>query len=210
MTIPNDIARFIIDVRYRKIAEENFLCFEELNKNFIELKSKISEILSSCKDRENPPMEYYELQYKVCAVTDEMYQASILVIVFSAMYLEAFIYDYAATSLGDSYVKAHLEKLDLVSKWLIIPRLINGKHINKESKAYELLKKLSTIRNSLVHFKSTNAFYGEELSEFLKKQEHEISQSTKQAHLAMSEAIKELSKIDEKHPRVIQAMRGYT
>jgi hypothetical protein len=45
----------------------------------------------------------------------ELAKSSIIVIVFSAMAVEAYIYDYAARHLGDNYVKDHLEKLDTLS-----------------------------------------------------------------------------------------------
>jgi hypothetical protein len=76
------------------------------------------------------------------------------IIVFVAMSLEAAIYDYAAWHLGDTYVRNHLDKLDLVSKWLIVPQLITGKAIPTGRPPYERLKALVVARNALVHAKS--------------------------------------------------------
>ncbi len=50
-------------------------------------------------------------------------------IVFAGMCLEAAIYDYASIQLGDKFVKKHFEKLDLLSKWIIIPKFVCGKQI---------------------------------------------------------------------------------
>ncbi len=80
-------------------------------------------------------------------------QAAVIVITFSGMCLEAFFYDYAATHLGDTYAKEHLDKLDLKSKLLIIPRLVCGKEIDKSAHVYQKVQQLVTDRNYLVHFK---------------------------------------------------------
>ena len=54
---------------------------------------------------------------------DEYYEAAFLAIVFAGMTLEAVIYDFAARHLGEEYVKQHIDRLDLVSKWVIVPQL---------------------------------------------------------------------------------------
>ena len=81
-------------------------------------------------------------------------QAAVIGITFAAMCLEAFFYDYAATELGDTFAEEHLDKLDLPSKLIVIPRLVCCKGIKKSSDVYEKVKRLSKDRNYLVHFKS--------------------------------------------------------
>ena len=81
-------------------------------------------------------------------------QAAVIGITFAGMCLEAFFYDYAASKLGDNFTNEHLDKLDLPSKLLIIPRLVCGKGVEKSSPVYEKVKRLSKDRNYLVHFKS--------------------------------------------------------
>lgn len=99
-----------------------------------------------------------ENEYSTLAKSEEYYekreQAAVIGIAFAALCLEAFFYDYAATKLGDDFVKEHLDKLDLPSKLLIIPTLVCGKGIMKSSHVYEHVKRLSKERNYLVHFKS--------------------------------------------------------
>ncbi|WP_318400392.1 hypothetical protein [Photobacterium leiognathi] len=75
-------------------------------------------------------------------------------IVFSAMCVEAAINDYAGTHLGDKYFENHLCNLDVVSKWVVIPKLVCGKEIKKSSAAFGALKQLIRSRNQLVHSKS--------------------------------------------------------
>jgi hypothetical protein len=85
----------------------------------------------------------------------ELAKSSIIVIVFSAMAVEAYIYDYAARHLGDTYVKDHLEKLDTLSKWVIIPELITGREMPHRENWRGLLTKLIKTRNSIIHHKSS-------------------------------------------------------
>ncbi len=85
---------------------------------------------------------------------------------FAAMCLESFIYEYAASNFSDTYAKKYLDKLDLVSKWVVIPRLVLGKEFPKDSQSFEHLKEIRSERNNLVHSKSRP-----ELTEEAKKQE---------------------------------------
>lgn len=81
-------------------------------------------------------------------------QAAIKAIVFSAMCVEASINNYAGAQLGDSYFNKHLASLDVISKWVVIPKLVCGKSIDKSCAAFDSLKQLIKARNSLVHNKS--------------------------------------------------------
>jgi len=80
--------------------------------------------------------------------------ASMVSVVFSALALEAFINHYASQRLSKSYFENYLDKLDLVSKWLVIPRLIHGSQLESGSRAMNSLRWLVSLRNSLVHYKS--------------------------------------------------------
>ena len=89
-------------------------------------------------------------------------------IVFSAMCLEAFIYDYAANNFTDTYAKKYLDKLDIASKWVIIPKMITGKDFPTDSQAFQDLQRLIKERNNIVHSKSTHKPRSENLVEILK------------------------------------------
>ena len=89
--------------------------------------------------------------------SDLSYKATghaIKAIVFSAMCVESAINDYAGTQLGDNYTEKHLASLDVISKWVIIPKLVCGKSIDKSGPAFNALKNLIKARNKLVHNKS--------------------------------------------------------
>jgi hypothetical protein len=56
--------------------------------------------------------------------------------------------------LGDTYFERYVDRLDLLSKWVVVPRLISGHEIDRGGRAYELLKQLIRRRNELMHPKS--------------------------------------------------------
>jgi len=90
-------------------------------------------------------------------------------VIFAHMCLEAFIYDNAAHYFSDAYAKKYLDKLDFLSKWVLIPKLVIGREFPKESKAFEYLTKLNKYRNELVHPKSRALIDIENIKEFAKK-----------------------------------------
>jgi hypothetical protein len=67
---------------------------------------------------------------------------------------EAAVFDLAAIHLGDSYAEQHLDKLDLVSKWIVVPQLICGKSIRLNGPAANSLRAMVKARNFLVHHRS--------------------------------------------------------
>jgi hypothetical protein len=85
---------------------------------------------------------------------DLHFKAGVKTILFAALGVEAAINDYAAWQLGDNYFDTHLSSLDVLSKWVVIPKLVCGKSIDKSGPAYSALKQLITARNDLVHNKS--------------------------------------------------------
>ena len=89
-----------------------------------------------------------------------------IVIVSCALSAEGYIYDYAARNLSDNFAGV-IDKLDIVGKWLVIPRLITGKDFPKDSRAYQRLKQLVSDRNYLAHPKSAPTLsYNEKTKDF--------------------------------------------
>lgn len=197
------------DNRFRSIAESNLDMFEEMDPKVQELSANISSLLSSCDDPEDPPAEYYSLYIELDPLEEARDQSCIIAVVFTAMYFEAFIYDYAASCLGDKYSKDYLDKLDFISKWIIIPKLITGKEISKSGQAYESLKRLYKDRNYLVHLKSREMnFDNEEVVSYMKAREKGIQESVKNCRKALKHVIQELLAIDPEHPKVILASKS--
>jgi hypothetical protein len=87
---------------------------------------------------------------------DEMAKLSFIIIVFSAIAVESYIYDYAARHLGDTFVKENLDKLDTISKWVVIPELVTGRGLSRHQNWHGLLKRLFKTRNTITHYKSFN------------------------------------------------------
>ncbi|MBD1425675.1 hypothetical protein [Sphingobacterium arenae] len=86
------------------------------------------------------------------ALTCEMIKS----VVFLAMYCEAYIWDLAASLLGDNYAQKYLDKLDTFSKWVVIPRMLFGAGLDVGHHSMETLKELIRWRNNFVHSKSKN------------------------------------------------------
>ena len=95
-----------------------------------------------------------EIEEKIADAYSRRERAVVIPIVFGAMCLEAFIYDYGANHISGKYMKEHLDKLSIPSKFLVVSKLVTGKQFPTDSQAYEGLVKLKEDRNSLVHFKS--------------------------------------------------------
>ena len=85
---------------------------------------------------------------------DAIGQLALIVIVFSALTLEAYINHYGINCLSRNYFSNYLDKLDLLAKWLVIPRVVTGQKLDPGSNAMQDLSWLVSLRNRLVHFKS--------------------------------------------------------
>jgi hypothetical protein len=135
--------RVSIQVMYSQIAHEQAARYHELSAEFqrLEFGPAAEEELSEISRRAE---ECY----------NEREKSAVIAVTFAGMALEAFFYDYAADKLGDTFVKEHLDKLDLKSRYLIYPQLVCGKAPDKSRSAYASLGRLVALRNELVHFKS--------------------------------------------------------
>lgn len=183
---PEDILfRIIAHTTYQKISKEYLNRFEKLHSEILPLRKKIEEPHFANKDL-----------FKVCNLESERDKYSVISIVFAAMCLEAFIYDYAASATSDSYVKKYLDKLDLVSKWIVIPRIITGKEIPRGSKALQMLSKLVAARNSLIHFKSKSSTWDDYFERSEEERQSKIVEDTRNSYPTIGMLMEELRKID--------------
>jgi hypothetical protein len=76
-----------------------------------------------------------------------------VVVVFCVTALESYIYSYASRALGEAYAERHIEKLDLLSKWILVPKLATGEAIRSDHKGIQLLQSLIKARNGVMHLK---------------------------------------------------------
>ncbi|MCP1174356.1 hypothetical protein [Ralstonia chuxiongensis] len=131
----NNLARL-----YFQIAEAAFLDLKNEEQNPIPVPGF-----------DEDPADHHRQEKRVIA-------AAIKATVFSAMACEAGIYDLAAIQLGDKYATKVLDRLDVIGKWLVVPRLICGKSLDPDGPAINGLRSLVPARNKLVHPKSLPGF----------------------------------------------------
>lgn len=81
----------------------------------------------------------------------------IITVVFSAMCIEAFFNDYAASCLGDKEFYKNFDKLSTISKFQLIVKFILKTEIDKSKAYYSRLKQLVRNRDNYVHSKSLYA-----------------------------------------------------
>jgi hypothetical protein len=98
-----------------------------------------------------------ELQHKISIQEKEITKTSFIIIIFFVITIDSYMYDYAARHLGDAFVQNHLDKLDTLSKCLVIPELVTGKSLNRSQTWYGLLKKTIVIRNKITHYKTKSS-----------------------------------------------------
>jgi hypothetical protein len=124
---------------------------------------------------------------------DAIGELALVVIVFCAFTLEAYINDYAINRLSKNYLKNYLDKLDLVAKWVVIPRLMSREQLDPGSRPLQQIAWLVELRNKLVHYKSKELTVDQiKMSDFLWYEDAE------RAITVVKEAVLALGKLDRK------------
>jgi hypothetical protein len=101
-------------------------------------------------------LEISKYDFDTDPLRSEISEEASITIVYAAMAVESYIYDFAARVLGESYVEDNLDKLSVQSKWLVIPRLGAGHVIKKDGQVFQLLTELVKSRNEIAHHKTKN------------------------------------------------------
>jgi hypothetical protein len=122
--------------RYYKIAMQSYNNVE----NFV---------VSRDREIKNSPINHQKLIKFASSVHDE----AIITVVFSTMTLEAFINEYGVVFSSRSFFQNHLENLNLISKFILIPRINNKTELETDKQDFQDLKWLINLRNDLTHFK---------------------------------------------------------
>lgn len=173
--------RMGLDGFFYEIARENYERYFELEKEASSLKFE-------------DPLEMEASMFEIRTNQDK---CALITICFSAMCVEAFIYDYAARHTSDSYVQKYLDRLDLAGKWVVIPKLVTGKEFPISSNAFDSLKFLIKMRNKLVHFKSSDPPTNEEiLAKGLSNKKDESTETVKRCFEAIKQLFDELQRMD--------------
>lgn len=145
---------------FAEIACENF-------KKAVDYKQQLDPLYSQLADLTGLEAEEFQVD-KIFPLRKSLGSSCLIAIVFAALAVEGYIYYYAVKNLPKGFVESHLDKLDLVSKWILIPRLVTGKEFPKDSEAFRLLKQLVSSRNYLVHIKASSVLsFDEQSSDFV-------------------------------------------
>ena len=140
------------------------------------------------------------LEFELININKELAKLVSITIVFTTIAAESYIYDIAARHLSDSFVKKHIDKLDLISKWVIIPKLITGKELSRGGEWFQLLKNLVRERNSIIHSKTSELPYTtEEFQRYLEKRNDDQAaflRKAKEAIDLLDRFLIEIGKID--------------
>jgi hypothetical protein len=131
------------------------------------LQPKINEKRQYFKDLEanNEQPNNYEIileKEELSKLEAKQWRYSIIAIVFSVITLESVIYDYSAIAFSDSYSKKYLDKLDLKSKWVVIPKLVTGEELSRDEQGFQYLNEIIQFRNNIIHHKTSNLDFSKE------------------------------------------------
>lgn len=121
------------------------------HKEIMGLERELNNLLVKTGESEKPPDDFID---KVAEKNDRIGRLALIVVIFCATSLEAYINYYAITKLSKNYFTTYLDKLDLFSKWIVIPRITTGTQLDAGSKPLQDLSWLITLRNKLIHHKS--------------------------------------------------------
>jgi hypothetical protein len=91
---------------------------------------------------------------QLAAKNDAIGELALVVVIFCAFTLEAYINHYGINRLSRNYYTKYLDKLDVVAKWVVVRRLVTGKELAPGSRAVQDLSWLVGLRNNLAHYKS--------------------------------------------------------
>lgn len=140
-------------------------------------------------------------QFKIKTERDVNYSATLnasiqrdamVTTIFCALTLEAFINLYGISNFSKRYFDKHLDKLNPISKWLIIPKLLTGKQISTDGQGYELLKETFKLRDKLVHYKSRK----KKVSELIEQQDWVTEKHAQRFIKGVTKILQELKSID--------------
>lgn len=131
---------------YDKIAKEYYDKYKEVNESYSRLTNdnKSWDILSHKQEENDEYFLLYREKQKDCIIS----------IIFEAFAVESLINWYGVKGLGAKQYKSHYEKLSIIDKYVIVPRVVTGKEFPKHKQAFKKLKELNSTRNNLVHSKA--------------------------------------------------------
>ena len=159
--------------RFAEVARANLAMMEEFE-------MKIPPEVPFSGEDGSPEWEAWMLrQHDASPLEEKVAQHGAITIVCACAAAEFYINDAAARLLGDTYFENHVDRLELLSKWVLVPRLATGHQLDRGGQAYERLKALAGARNDLMHPKSRDGS-GEGVITAMSKK-NRIAESARQA-----------------------------
>ena len=128
---------------YFKIALDNYGTVERLRKEHDDFQARLKGKRLSDEDAR-----------VLASKNDAIGELAIIIVIFCALAVEAYINHYGIARLSKNYFSTYLDKLDLFAKWIIVPRIVTGKQLDPGSNSLQDLGWLIRLRNRLVHYKS--------------------------------------------------------
>lgn len=166
--------------------------------SYKEYKVKLTdlELLKSAGSFTHENVFYYNKEDEITDVQFMLQKLSVKTIIFLSCYLESYFFDLGARTLGQSYTEQYLEKLDTISKIVVITKLITGKDLSREKHYWSQIKELIKWRNKIIHYKTkdaTNVLKGIELAD--SRQIYEMF-NLEEIFKSIEKLIENLSEID--------------
>lgn len=170
--------------------------FTEIAREHYEYLCELEPKVNNLKNQ-NPKSEEESalLLYERIPIEQKLNKSALITIIFSALAIEAYIYDYGARNISDRFIQKYVDKLDVISKWVIIPQLVNGKEFPREGKGFELLGKLVKARNSIVHNKSYDMDF--DRLEQIAESDEVLLERAKEAVNTIAELANDIESIDQ-------------
>jgi hypothetical protein len=139
---------------FYEMAVESIIKFYDLLEKVENLKSQGKENYVSEINGERVTVQFFAEINQINETEYKLDKEIIKIVIFLTTFLESYIWELAAITLGESFTKNHLDKLDTLSKWKIIPKLITGHDLNLDSSTIGDLKSLIKLRNNFIHHKT--------------------------------------------------------
>jgi len=140
--------------------------------------------------------EKLKKSFRLMEVRHELSKRGLIAIVFAACAIESHIYDYADRRLDDGLASKHLEKLSVTDKWVVVPMLVTGTPFPKCENAFQLLGKLVSARNSIMHHKSADFDSDRHSPEWFEQQHAEFIQAVHDSIKALQSISKVCAALD--------------
>ncbi len=179
---------------FNRINFEGGTYYRIFNEAYVDYLANELISLRASKDKGKKTKSWLDLFAEQENNRQNMRKNCLVAITFAAMFLESVIWDYAAINTSQNLTEEHLSKIDLVGKWKVVPKLVNGKKVSIGSRAIELLKKLSKERNKIVHSKSKPV--PDSYNSFMKFLNKAPDITMDETIECLKECIKELQKVD--------------